>query len=297
MSYIETTCRIRDRIEIEKYYPGNFGAPGMPRGEKKKKTPEEMAKQNLWRKKRDLRRLIELNFGEGDWHVVLTCNKELRPSVEEAPKVIRQFRDKLARAYKKKGWDLKYIITCETGKRGAVHWHMIINDRSDDTDSTARMVRKLWARGRPYFTALDESGDYSRLADYIIKEYEKRKADQETIEKLSYMSSRNLLKPVVKKEKKDARAWRPEPRVPRGWELIPESLINGLNKFTGWPYQKYTIRWKGEKGSAAGGDIYRDKPERTGKGHRKKRVHHAEHPSKREGVRKEAADHAGRRRY
>lgn len=274
MGHIKMTCRIRDRMEIEKYYPGNYGAPGMPRGKREKKTPEEMAKQNLWRKKRDLRRLIDLNFGEGDWHIVLTCKPELRPVPEEAPKVIRQFRDKLARAYKKKGWDMKYIITCETGERGAVHWHMILNDMHDEKDSTANMVRKLWDRGRPYFTALDDSGDYSKLADYIIKQFEKRKEEQETIEKLSYMASRNLTKPVVKRESKRAKSWKLEPKIPEGWELVPDSLINGLNRFTGWPYQKYTIRRIGGGRDADSGSVHRDKPKRTGQRKRKSNVHH-----------------------
>ena len=71
--HIKTICKIKDKIEIEKHYPGNFGAPGMKRSERKKPTPEEMARQNLWRRTRYLRRIIELNFGEGDFHATLTC--------------------------------------------------------------------------------------------------------------------------------------------------------------------------------------------------------------------------------
>ena len=167
MAYLKLTCEIKDKQEIEKHYDLRYGAPGMPREKKKKKTPEEMAAQNRWRKCRELRRIIELNFGEGDWHVTLTCSKENRPEREEAPKVIRTFRDKLRKAYKKNGWELKYIITCETGERGAVHWHMIVNDMHSEKESTAKLIRRLWDRGRPYFSALDDSGDYKKLAEYI----------------------------------------------------------------------------------------------------------------------------------
>lgn len=240
--YVKKSCRIHDKIEIEKHYDGRFGAPGMARQPKRKKTPEEMAKQNFWRRCRELRRIMELNFGEGDWHVTLTCRPEERPDKEEAPKVIRSFRDKLQRAYKKQGWELKYIITCEIGERGAVHWHMIVNNMHNQETSTPTLIRKLWARGRPYFSPLDDSGEYQKLAEYIVKEAEKRISAEETVEKLSYMPSRNLIRPTVKEEKVDAAKWSRQPRVPEGWYLEADSLINGVNKFTGLPYQHYTIR-------------------------------------------------------
>jgi len=233
-------CKIHDKIEYEKHYTARYGAPGMPRKEKRNKTPEEMAKQNHWRKCRDLRRLIELNFEPGDWHVTLTCRKEARPSKEEAVKLIRHFRDKLRGAYKKQGWDLKYIITCEIGERGAVHWHMIVNAMHNDCTSTAKLIRELWEWGRSYFVPLDDNRDYKQLAEYIVKETTKRIEQEQTIEKLSYMASRNLKRPIVRTKKSRAKKWSNPPRVPKGYELV--SLYNGINKFTGLPYQHYTIR-------------------------------------------------------
>lgn len=242
MHYLKVTCEIRDKLEIEKHYDLRYGAPGEKREKKKKATPEEMAAQNYWRKCRDLRRIIELNFGEGDWHVTLTCKKEERPDKETAPKVIREFRDKLRAAYKKLSWELKYIITCEIGERGAVHWHMIVNDMHSENESTAKLIHKLWTRGRAYFSPLDDSGDYKKLAEYIVKESAKRMEEGNTIEKLSYMRSRNLIRPVVRTEKVRAKSWRLEPSIPEGWELVPGTLLNGINKFNNMPYQHYTIR-------------------------------------------------------
>lgn len=240
--YIKNLCRIKDKIEVEKHYPGNFGAPGMKRRKRKKPTPEEMAKHNLWRRIQYLRRIIELNFGEGDFHAILTCRKDQRPSMEEAIRVIRAFRDKLRDAYKRQGWILKYVITCETGERGAVHWHVIVNNMHNDKTSTTKLIRQYWTRGRPWFIPLDESGDYSRLAEYIVKETAKRIKNEKTLEKLSYMVSRNMEKPVVVPEKIRATRWRKEPKAPEGWYVVPESVVNGHNKFTGLPYQYYTIR-------------------------------------------------------
>lgn len=281
MPYVITECQINDKVEIGKHYDLRYGAPGMLRKERHKKTPEEMAAQNLWRRKQYLRRLIELNFGEGDWHVTLTCRPEDRPTREEAPKRIRAFRNKLRDAYKKKGWVLKYIITCEIGERGATHWHMIVNDMHDGEDSTAKLLRCLWVWGRPYFSPLDSTGDYSKLAEYIIKESAKRIQREETLEKLSYIPSRNLIKPVIKREKRDARSWRKQPRVPPGWQLVPGTLVNGINKYNGLPYQHYTIRKIKEGRNEGSGNLHRNGPERTGAGRRKDHIHHAHTPPER----------------
>lgn len=247
--YEKISYRIGRKIEVEKHYSGRYGAPGFKRQKKKKKTPEEMAKQNLWRKKKKLRQTIELNFGEGDWHVIITCRKKDRPTKEEAPKVIREFRDRLRSAYRQQDWELKYIITAEIGERGAVHWHMIINECHNDTTSTAKTINKLWHRGRCQFVPMDDTGDYEALANYIIKKTSEKLENGESIEKLSYIASRNLIRPEDVKQKETIRSnrWSKQPKPPKGWELI--KLHNGINKFTGLPYQYYTIQKQGEEDS------------------------------------------------
>ena len=48
--YIIKTCKINNKVEIEKYKDGRYGAPGVPREEKRKATPEEVARQNFWKR-------------------------------------------------------------------------------------------------------------------------------------------------------------------------------------------------------------------------------------------------------
>lgn len=259
--YIIKTCKINDKVEVEKYYPARYGAPGMPREKKRKPTPEEMAKHNYWRRCRELRRIMELNFHGGDMYLTLTCQTDKRPSIEEAPAVIRAFRDKVAREYKRRGWVFKYVITCEVGSRGAVHWHMIANYMQDSKGSSWDIVRKHWSRGRPFLEPLDDDRDYKRLAEYIVKETGRRIENGQTMEKLSYIASRNLRRPVERKKKVDARRWRAKPKVPDGYRLVEDSLVNGINRFNGFPYQKYTVvrikepgaRKKKRKGGGKGG--------------------------------------------
>lgn len=261
--YTKITCRIHDKEEIEKHYSGRFGAPGMKREKRCRKTPEEMARQNHWRRCRELRRIIELNFREGDWHCTLTCRKDARPDKEQAKKLIRIFRDKLRKEYKKRGWELKYVISCETGERGAVHWHVIINNMHDHLTNTARIINKVWKTGRTNFVPLDGTGDYKKLAEYIVKSATKRIENEETVERLSYMSSRNLIRPVVQKVEVRAASWKKQPKIPEGWELVPDSLVNGINKFTGLPYQHYTIRRKEVRHYADSGYLHRHRHKGT----------------------------------
>lgn len=290
MYYIKVICRIRDKVEIAKHYDLRGGAPGMPRVKKKKKTPEEMESQNRWRRRRNLRRLIEANFKAGDWHVVLACGKGEKLTAEEARKRIRKFRDRLKAAYKKVGWELKYIITCELGVRGGIHWHMIVNDCHNKEESSAKLIRKLWEWGRAYFSPLDESGDYKKLAEYILKESDGKKEQKEIIEKQGYIPSRNLIRPVEQTEKVRARSWRKEPKVPKGWELVPGTLVNGANKYTGLPYQHYTIRKKGGGDwDEDSGDLYRDHSARTGKRCRKRDIHYADASDRRQNTRKKGS--------
>lgn len=191
-------------------------------------------------------------------------------------------------AYKKLGWELKYVITCERGKRGRIHWHMIVNDMHSRKESTAGLVRRLWEWGREYFSPLDSSGDYKTLAEYIIKEYERdlEESGEEPVEKQGYISSRNLVRPVEVTEKVRARSWRKNPGIPDGWELVQGTLVNGTNKYTGLPYQHYTLRRKEDK-DAEGGHLHRHDAAGIRKRHRKRDVCHADPAGRGKGARKE----------
>ena len=77
--YTKVTYDLGEVKEIQKYYPGNYGAPGCPREKKRKRTPEEIKRQNETNKVRKVQRLILANFSEGDLHLILTYRKDLRP--------------------------------------------------------------------------------------------------------------------------------------------------------------------------------------------------------------------------
>lgn len=234
--YTKVTYDLGEVREIQKYYPANYGAPGCSREKKRKKTPEEIKKQNETNKVRKVQRLILANFTEGDIHLNLTYRKELRPeSLEEAEKQRADFLRKLRMAYRRAGPDLKYIGVTEIGKGGAVHHHIVINN--PDELNVTKLIQKYWPYGQQYQTPLYEEGEYEQLSSYLVKE-ETKEGQTGT----SYTSSRNLIRPEPKREKVFSQRWRDPPRIPKGWEMIKETLFSGTNPVTGYPYQRYMIR-------------------------------------------------------
>lgn len=223
---------------MAKYYPGNYGAPGVKRGPKRKRTPEDIERQNRTNREKNVQRLIIANFHEGDWHLILKYTKEKRPgSLGEAKKQVQKFLREMRRAYKKAGYMFKYIYVTERGKQGACHHHLIIEDIADQDLNTKKMVMKFWEYGSRAFIPLYTDGEFANLAEYIVK-----KETKEEREGCTYSRSRNLIMPEPQIEKIRRRKWKKEPKPGKGWYIIPETLINGINPVTGYQYQHYTMR-------------------------------------------------------
>lgn len=238
MPYIKKEYICGDVIEVEKIHSGRYGAPGKKRKKKSKPTKEEIVKQNERNAIKKLRRKINCNFGLGDYHLILTYRKEERPNTEEARNIISQFLRKLRAVYKKHGTDLKYVLTTEY-KNKAIHHHLIVNGA--DEWNVTKEITKLWPRGRPKLSPLDDKGDYSLLAEYFVKETCDSFRDADNPNKTRYTCSRNLKEPIVKKEIIKAGTWRKEPKEKKGWYIDKNSLVDGINPITGFRYQYYRL--------------------------------------------------------
>lgn len=240
MGYFKTTIRAGRTVEVHKGYVKRTGRK-LSEGDKKKLTPEEIEKINEKNAENKLRRKINANFGCGDFHLVLTYRKENRPDKEQAKELIKEFLKKLRKEYKERGTPLKYIQVTEYEKK-AIHHHLIINDI--ENENVLKIVRQLWKHGNPKATTLDDSGQYKKLAQYLIKETaetfrENRKEKKGQMQR--WTCSRNLVEPKVETEVVKAAKWKKEPKVPKGYYLDEETLVNGICPFTGREYQKYTL--------------------------------------------------------
>lgn len=236
MPYLEKRYYIKDRIEVEQLHASMWGNHNK-RMKRWKMTPENMKMVNLKRREKELRRLIDLNFKEGDCYYTFTYRRGERYSLEEAKKQIKKFIDRLRYQYKKRKKQFKWIWTWGVTKAGKPHHHMIINYEEDIP--YAEVIRKYFPFGKVVNEYLYQEGNFEQLANYIIKHKDERKDEGEGQEP-SYRCSRNLERPKAKitriKEKKLLK----NPYIPRGFELMMKEEDQGMTG-EGYRYRYYTL--------------------------------------------------------
>lgn len=212
--YIREICYAGMTMEVCRYHAPNNRPRGMPRSKKEKLTREEQFRVNERQAEKKLRRLINHNFGPGDYHLVLTYRKEDRPEDKERlAKDIRNFHIAMKKAYKKMGLEYKYIHVYEIGKRGALHHHLVVN--KSDVD----VIRKIWGKGRIRVSPLDDSCQYSELASYLIKYSSVMLRSEEKLQGKRWNASRNLKKPKVIKKPVIRNTFRKKHEERKGWYI------------------------------------------------------------------------------
>lgn len=232
--YRQRKYKFENVIEVKEYHTARYGAPGMERKKKRKPTPEQMERINQRKREQTARHKLRANFKEYDYFSTLTYRREDRPEGMEAAKEhFRQFVRKIRKAYKKAGHELKWMANIECGTKGAWHVHLIIN-RIPDTDM---ILASAWLHGKIKNELLYQAGDFKDLAAYITKT---PKTDQRLAD-AHYSASRNL--PTPAPEDRTYLHWRTwhKVRIPAGWYLDPESVYEGINEITGYPYRTYTL--------------------------------------------------------
>lgn len=232
--YINKICMAGEYIFVSNYTPRAFGAPSKKRREKMRETPLAMAKYNNHKRAEKLQLLMLINFDKG-YHITLDYPKDNRPSTyEEAEKILKKFLYKMSRRLKSQDKKFKYIAITERGKRReALHHHMII----ESDPLVLEELKKNWGNHYKLFQMYEE-GAYKDLADYICKIETK---EEQTKGKSKYHRSRNLKEPVVK-SRIVAGPIDDEPYVPKGYELVEGSLVNGFNDISHIRFQKYMVR-------------------------------------------------------
>lgn len=233
--YVKRTWRCGKCIEVEKYQTFRYKGKMTVRAPQSNPTPAAMAKVNERNSYKNLRRLLNTNFGKGDLHCVLTYAPEKRAaSPQEAKKDIQKFCRNVKQKCKRRGSNFKYVAVAEYGKR-SMHFHVVIHSRLK-----LQELGDMWPHGRIHATELDGSGDYDRLASYLIKQTNKTYNDPERrVFARRYVTSRNLEQPECKIEKVKADSWRETPSAPKGFYVLQDTIVQDVSEITGYPYQYY----------------------------------------------------------
>lgn len=246
MPYIESRTVAGRTIEVARYYSSRYKCKGIKRSAKVKPTKEAQEKINTKHAETNLRRLINANFSGGDYHLVLDYihkkGDEYR-TPEQMKKDIAVFLREVRKICKKLGITFKYIHVMEIGEHGSRHHHLIVNKMDID------ILQRAWAKAyegnnRIKVFPLDDSGNYAKLASYLIKYTSKHLKDDDRLQGKRWASSKNLVRPVTKKRIITNRDWyRTEPKAKKGYYVDLDSVEVGITspEYFGYGYFRYTM--------------------------------------------------------
>lgn len=238
--YITRWYKAGEYLFIRNYSPRGYGAPGKKRTKRMRDTPKAMSKYNNTKRAEKLQMLMLVNFDKG-FHVTLDYPKDHRPETyDEAEDNLKKCLYKVSRRLKKKERQFKYISITERGKKAAaLHHHVIIEGDSMILDE----LISVWGN-HIKISQMYEDGAYKDLADYFCKIETK---EEQTKGKSKYHRSRNLKEPLQRTAFAEG-SIKDDPIIPDGYQLIPDTLVNGFNELIGVRYQHYTLK-KCQKGT------------------------------------------------
>ena len=155
-------------------------------------STETQIKLNQLNRARECNRVICANFDNKCYYLTLTYKGEA-PSEEQVRKDVESFLRKLKRILCKKGVELKWVKTIETGSKGGrIHVHLVITGGLSPFE-----LQQLWGRGlidcRPLMFGVD--GVFG-LSKYFVKEL--RNTAGEPSKKKAWTCSRNCVRPQPK---------------------------------------------------------------------------------------------------
>lgn len=242
MSYLRKTFKHGkdgNIIEVCKYKNGRYGRQ-IKNNKPIKETPPE---QLRWQSKNNVRkcwRLLDDNFCPGDLWIMLSYPYKVRSLTKTVRQNMSLFLRKARKMYKKAGKVFKYIFSAGRGKRGAVHFHMVLPkfNISDIRDLWAEIINNGdWVKTE--FEPLDKKHDYYKLANYIIKNSEETFNSDDPVYHKRYCASKNLIKQNVRAKVIKAKDWKKQPAERPGYYIDKERSYIGYNVY-GYPVQ-YTV--------------------------------------------------------
>lgn len=159
-----------------------FGRSGGRKGRKSSEVNPEDREKNLKKIKKKCRRLALAN--DLSIHLVLTY-KENMQDVDKADNHFKKFIFELRQIYPK----LKYMATRELQKRGAIHYHVLLNQRISN-----KKAQNLWNNG--YISIMQHRNKLQGIMyvlKYIMKEVgENVMVTKNGHTKKAYLSSQGL---------------------------------------------------------------------------------------------------------
>jgi len=162
--------------------PWDFDLYIARRGEYRKRTKHRVVGQ--------VQRLIESNFDKNSIFLTLTFNNENKFDITDLKICNLKVHNFMARL-KENFENLKYLIVPEFQKRGALHYHLIINIPFIEKT----LIEKHWKYG---FFKIKDIYRIEGIGSYFTKYLTKNSDDERLYGKRSFFTSKNLRRPKIK---------------------------------------------------------------------------------------------------
>lgn len=181
--------------------------------------------------------IFNANFGPGDLTATFTFRKADRPKdLQEIKKLWAAYMAKLRYAYKKAGVEFKWMRAIETPDKNP-HIHMALSG----IDLT-KLPR--WPYGRVEYVPVDDRdhhtyGGYLREETHIKQGHEGKYTTAKS--RVCFSRSRNLVVPEPEYQVIYSDHWADEPRAPKGYYVVKDTLNNWEDEVTGFKYQSYVL--------------------------------------------------------
>lgn len=209
---------------------------GKKRGPKTQITSDKVWWYNLKQAIFKATLILNNNFKPGDHHLQLTYKIE-PASRAEAEKDRKAFLRKVTAECRKEGIEFKWFaVTAREGKR--LHHHIVCSN------IPMRIINKCWPKekkGIAFHNPLWDNPNYSRLAEYLLKEAAALHAEYGVISKKRFTTSRNVVIPVGKEEEITKKTIEDEPKAFKDYEIDAESIQVFENEITDTLCREYIM--------------------------------------------------------
>lgn len=193
-------------------------------------TSEMVARNNERLAVRNLTLLINANFGKESSHMTLTYQEEQLP--EDAERTLEKFLRRLRYHFKKAGKELKYVVVTEYANN-RIHHHMVVNTHDWEK------VMEIWKQGWVFHSELRPDGNYGKLAEYLVKETNKTFRTDNGMKRRRYSASRNLFRPVIKREEIERPDLDEDPQPLPGYYIPKDTIRRYEHPVTGQTHMEY----------------------------------------------------------
>lgn len=175
-------CVLSDHVEID--------------DDEKMNVKFDNYKRTLRKRRENVRRLITMNFDNSDKFVTLTFrNTDLFDieNVKDTNREFKKFIQRLKRYLEKNNKkELKYVTVIEFQKRGAIHYHCIMNIPFIKNKELA----KIWGNG---FVKVNKIDYVDNVGAYVVKYMSKEFDDNRLMGEKGYLCSKYLDRPLILK--------------------------------------------------------------------------------------------------